>query len=176
MGPKTTCDNIFKKSDGELYVALDVCRDKQFLYEKRYPGLQILKERMASLLSTHGYLDAYSGNRRIFFGRRDNNTVREMISQLPQAHTTYATNLLFERLFHWRGNRIDAGSRQLVIQPVNQVHDEACKVFAQQHLERSRDIFRTCSTNRITCWGVDFTIPFESTYGENWGECDEVFV
>lgn len=175
MGPKTTCDNIFKKSDGELYVSLETCRDKQFLYEKRYPGLAKLKERMASLLSTHGYLDAYSGNRRIFFGRRDNNTVREMISQLPQAHTTYVTNLLFDRLFHWKGNRMGNG-RELVVKPVNQVHDEACKVFARSDLDRAREIFRVCSVNRITCWGVDFTIPFESTYGESWGECDEVLV
>lgn len=175
MGPKTTCDNIFKKSDGELYVALDVCRDKQFLYEKRYSGLSKLKERMASLLSTHGYLDAFSGNRRIFFGRRDNTTVREMISQLPQAHTAYATNLLFDRLFHWKGNRV-GNTRQLIIQPVNQVHDEACKVFARGNLDQARDIFSTCATNRINCWGVEFTIPFESTYGNNWGECDETLI
>ncbi len=130
---------------------------------------------MVSILNSHGYLDAYSGNRRIFFGRRDNQTVREMLSQLPQAHTTYATNLLLERLYYWRGNRLP-NSVRLVHQPVNQVHDETNTIFQRDSLDRAREIFATCSANRITCWGVDFTIPFESTYGENWGQCDEIFV
>lgn len=176
MGPKTTHENIFKKSDGDLFVPIEECKQMQMLYEKRYKGLFELRNRMVGILNNQGYLDAFSGNRRYFFGRRDNSTVREMMSQLPQAHTTYATNLLLERFMFWKGNRVADGSRHLIHQPVNQVHDETNTIFTLEHIERARDIFRVCSTNRITCWGVDFTIPFEVSTGLNWGECDEDFL
>lgn len=176
MGPQTTHENIFKKTDGDLYVPVDDCKRMQGLYERRYRGLFKLRERMVGLLNSHGYLDAYSGNRRYFFGRRDNSTVREMISQLPQAHTTYATNLLLERLYYWRGNRCGPDNVRLVHKPVNQVHDETNTFFAREKFEQARSIFSACSTNAMECWGVNFTIPFESTYGLNWGECDETFV
>lgn len=171
MGPQTTHENIFKKTDGDLYVPVDDCKKAQTLYERRYSGLFKLRERMVGLLNSHGYLDAFSGNRRYFFGRRDNGTVREMMSQLPQANTTYATNLLLERLYYWRGNRV-AGTNILIHKPVNQVHDETNTLFDRVNLDQAREIFTKCSTNRITTWGIDFTIPFEVAYGVNWGECD----
>jgi DNA polymerase I-like protein with 3'-5' exonuclease and polymerase domains/uracil-DNA glycosylase len=172
MGPQLVHETMFKKSNGELYVPVTTCRDYQALYEKRYKGLFKLRERMSALLASHGYLDAYSGNRRYFYGRRDNSTVRAMISQLPQAHTTYATNLLLDRLYHWRANRLDASLR-LLHRPINQVHDETNTLFPRSELDRARDVFQRASVNRITCWGVDFTIPFEVNYGVSWGECDE---
>ena len=172
MGPQTTHQNIFKKTEGELWVPIEECKKMQNLYESRYPGLFKLRERMVSILNSHGYLDAYSGNRRYFFGRRDNSTVRTMVSQLPQAHTSYATNLLLERLFYWQGNRIP-GTNRLIHKPINQVHDETNTLFAKASLDQARDIFAKCSTNRIECWGVNFSIPFEVNYGVNWGECEE---
>jgi DNA polymerase I-like protein with 3'-5' exonuclease and polymerase domains len=172
MGPQNVHETTFKKSNGELYVPVADCRTYQGLYEKRYKGLFKLREKMAALLSSHGYLDAFSGNRRYFYGRRDNSTVREMISQLPQAHTTYATNLLLERLYYWKGNRLD-NKLVLLHKPINQVHDETNTLFPRTEIERARDIFQKCSYNRIVCWGVEFTIPFEVTYGVNWGQCDE---
>ena len=175
MGPKTTHENIFKKTDGDLFVPIEECRDMQTVYEQRYKGLDKLKERMVNILNSHGYLDSFSGNRRHFVGRRDNSTIRQMMSQLPQSHTNYATNTLLERIYHWKGNRVDK-SPKLIHEPVNQVHDEINTIFPADRLDQARDIFATCSVNRLTCWGIDYTIPFEANYGVSWGECDEEFL
>lgn len=176
MGPQTTHQNIFKKTDGDLFVPVEQCRAAQNLYEQRYPGLKILHERMVGLLNTHGFLDAFSGNRRYFFGRRDNSTVREMVAHLPQAHTTYATNLLFERVLHWPINRLGGSGNHLLLAPLNQVHDEACLAYPTAERERARDAFAKMSKNTMECWGVSFSIPFEANYGPSWGQCDEEFI
>ncbi len=169
MGPQTMHTNIFKKSEGDLWVSVQDCQKGQDLYEKRYRGLKKLREKMANILTSVGYLDAFSGNRRFFFGRRDNSTIRVMLAQLPQAHTTYATNLLFDRLYHWHYNREASAPRQFILKPTNQVHDETVLSFAQHNLDRAREIFHLASQNSIECWGVPFVIPFDANYGDNWG-------
>lgn len=170
MGSSTMHTNIFKKSDGELWVSIQDCAKGQDLYEKRYKKLKALREKMANILTSVGYLDAFSGNRRFFFGRRDNSTIRVMLAQLPQAHTTYATNLLFDRLYHWKRNREPSAPRQFILKPTNQVHDETVLSFAQYNLSAAREIFAAASENRMECWGVPFVIPFDANYGENWGQ------
>lgn len=176
MGPTTTHQNIFKKTDGDLFVPIEQCKAAQALYEQRYKGLNKLHERMVSLLSSHGFLDSFSGNRRYFFGRRDNATVREMVAQLPQSHTTLATNQLFERALHWLGNRLNNQSLRLLLEPLNQVHDEACLASPTVERDRAREAFLKMSTNKMSCWGVEFSIPFEANYGPNWGACEEEFI
>lgn len=176
MGPQTTHQNIFKKTDGDLFVPVEQCKAAQNLYEQRYRGLEKLHERMVGLLGSHGFLDSYSGNRRYFFGRRDNSTVRQMVAHLPQSHTTLATNQLFERAMHWDGNRLFVGRPNLLLEPLNQVHDEACLASPTVERERARDVFRKMSQNKMECWGVEFSIPFEANYGTNWGDCEEEFV
>lgn len=173
MGPQTGVDNVFKRSEGELYITPAQFKQAQLLYEKRYSKLIKLQEKMVSLLNSHGYLDAFSGNRRYFFGRRDNNTVREMLSQLPQAHTTYVTNLLLERLYYWKGNRRAESARKFIASPANQVHDETDIMFKLGDLDQVREIFNKCCQNEIMCWGVKYTIPFEANYGPNWGDAHE---
>lgn len=172
MGPQTGVDNIFKRSEGELYITPAQFKTAQLLYEKRYSKLIKLQEKMVSLLNSHGYLDAFSGNRRYFFGRRDNNTVREMLSQLPQACTTYATNLLLERLYYWKGNRQNPTSRKFIAGPANQVHDETDVMFKLSDLDRVKEVLDKCTKNEIFTWGVKYSIPFEMKYGANWGDCD----
>lgn len=169
MGPNTMQDNAFKRSDGELYVPVGDCKRFQQLYEKRYNKLHDLQSRMASILTTHGYLDSFSGNRRYFFGRRDSSTVRVMLSQLPQSITSFITNQLLDRLYHWKENR--CGPRSFILAPLNQVHDETDLAFRFEHLDRARSIFEQASRNKVVTWGIEYSIPFEANYGTNWGDC-----
>lgn len=174
MKKRTMHDNIFKKSNGELFVPEDDCHRFQLLYYKRYVGLPKWHEHTVSQLNSSGYIDAFSGTRRHFLGRKDNATLRVMLSHAPQAHTSYATNKLLEKLFYLPVNRRPDGL-SLIIEPVNQVHDETDLLFRRTELELAREIFFPLTKFPMKYWGVEFEIPFEAMYGENWGECEQEF-
>lgn len=172
MKKMTMHQNIFKKSDGNLFIPPNDCEYFQRLYFHRYPGLNKLHETMVTLMTSKGYLDSFGGTRRYFFGRRDTSTVREMLSHLPQAHTSYATNRLIERCYYWSENRIP-GTQRLILRPCNQVHDETCILFDSDRLDYVRSLFHRMTDVPMECWGIKFTIPFEAMYGPNWGNCKE---
>lgn len=124
-------------------------------------------------MNEYGYLDSYGGTRRMFFGRRDNGTVRDMLSHLPQAHTSYSTNKFIERIYYWTRNRDSACRQRLIIEPVNQVHDETCFLKRDQDIDFVRGFCKDATNIPMECWKQPFTIPFEIMYGPNWGECKE---
>ena len=55
------------------------------------------------------------------------------------------------------------------MEPVNQVHDETDLLFPVDQLDYCRELFWSMTKLPMSCWGVDFTIPFEANYGPNWG-------
>lgn len=174
MAAATEQANIFKKTDGELYVPLSECEELNALYLSRYRGVRTWHEKLAGLLSTRGYLDCFSGQRREFFGRRSADTVREMASMLPQSNTGYVTNCAIYNLYYAPYNRRASNQSQLVMRLVNQVHDETVCCFRRDDLDLARQIFARASANKIETWGVEFSIPFEVNYGTDWGNCNEV--
>lgn len=171
MKKRTMHDNIFKKSAGELFIPEDDCQRFQQLYYKRYKGLPKWHEHTVTQLNSTGYIDAFSGTRRFFLGRHDNSTLRVMLSHAPQAHTSYATNALLEKLYYLPVNRYPDGLH-LIIEPVNQVHDETDLIFPQPELERVREIFHSLTKFPMKYWGIEFEIPFEALYGDNWHDCE----
>lgn len=174
MKKQTMHTNIFKKSEGELFIPPDDCEIFQELYFKRYPGLQRLHEEMVRIMTEYSYLDSFGGTRRMFFGRQDNGTVRDMLSHLPQAHTSYATNKFIERIYYWPRNREYSRRQQLIIEPVNQVHDETCFLIRDSSkIDFVRGFCKDATDIPMECWKQSFTIPFEIMYGPNWGECKE---
>jgi hypothetical protein len=173
MGPATMQDNTFRRSDGELFVPISDFKRFQDLYAKRYKKLYALQEKMASILNTHGYLDSFSGNRRNFFSRRDSNTVRIMLSQLPQNITGFVTNQLLDRLYLWKRNRFSSTSRKFILAPLNQVHDETVLQFHPSQTSAAHDIFYQAAQNKIVTWGVEYSIPFDANHGLNWASCYE---
>lgn len=174
MKKNTMHDNIFKKSEGELFVPANECEAFQRLYYLRYPGLVKLQAHMTSVMNSDGFIDTFAGTRRYFLGRRDTSTLRQMLSQAPQSHTTYATNRVLERLFYLPENRI-AGGPALLLRPINQVHDEINLNFPQAELERAREVFKPMTNLPMRYFGVEFTIPFEADYGDHWGNCKQEF-
>jgi hypothetical protein len=109
--------------------------------------------------------------RRVFFGRNDNHRTRVGLALLPQNNTALATNRALHNLFYQPYNRYQS-SLNLVIQPVNQVHDEADIAFYESELPQVREIFAKASDFTSEVWGVKFKIPFDPNYGPNWGECE----
>lgn len=176
MKKQTMHTNIFKKSEGELFILPDDCEVFQDLYFRRYPGLLKLHEEMVRIMNEYGFLDSYGGTRRMFFGRRDSGTVRDMLSHLPQAHTSYVTNKFIERIYYWQRNRSPEKRQRLIIEPVNQVHDETCFVIREggpEALAFVRDFCKDATHIPVECWKQPFIIPFEIQYGPDWGSCKE---
>lgn len=162
---------IFKKSQAELYVPVKECEKKRLLYLKRYPGLSRLYEYIPTIINADGYIDCPSGMRRVFFGRNDNHRTRVGLSLIPQNNTAYATNRCLHNLYYNTYNR-RAGTNILVVQPMNQVHDEADIAFHENEIDKVREIFTRATDFDSEVWGLHFRIPFDANYGPNWGNAD----
>lgn len=173
MQKHTMHQNIFKTSAGELWIDPEDCVRFQNLYLKRYKGIVKVHESMVHLMNSQGYLDSFGGTRRYFMGRKDNMMVRTMLSHIPQANTSYTTNRLIERVFYWSENRYANNPRRLIMEPVNQVHDETDLLLPAGQLDYCRELFWKMVDIPCECWGVKFTIPFEANYGPNWGAAKE---
>lgn len=160
--------NIFKQSDGDLYVPPHECKISQGLFFKRYDFPRV-HERMKSIMLTKGYLDYSDGSRQYFLNRRDNATIREMLSAAPQNHTTRAANTTMLRIVNDPLNRDEYN--RLILKPLNQVHDETDGLYKTVDRNKAADIFhRNCNVVQ-KFWGQTFTIPFEAQYGPDWGNC-----
>lgn len=162
---------IFKKSLAELYVPVKECEKKRLLYLKRYPGLLRLYEHIPTLINSNGYLDCPSGMRRVFFGRNDNHRTRVGLALIPQNNTAWATNRALHNLYYQFYNR-RSGGNQLFVQPMNQVHDEMDFAFFEHELDQVREIHKKATDFSSEIWGLEFKIPFDTNYGDNWGNCN----
>lgn len=162
---------IFQKSKAELYVPIRECEKLRTLYLKRYRGLEKLYQYIPTIINTHGFIDCPSGMRRVFFGRNDNHRTRVGLALVPQNNTALATNRALHNLFYEPFNRREDGV-SLIVQPINQVHDEADLGFHESEIEQVRSIFTRASEFESEVWGIKFTIPFDPNYGPNWGECE----
>jgi len=163
---------VFKKSLGELYIPVRECENLRLLYLKRYRGLEELYRYIPTIINSDGYIDCPSGMRRVFLGRNDNHRTRVGLSLLPQNNTALATNRALLNLFREPYNRRQ-GCCELVVEPLNQVHDEADLAFLPEDLDQTRSIFQKASDFVSEIWGVQFRIPFDPNYGDTWGECED---
>lgn len=163
---------IFKKSLAELYVPVKECERKRLLYLKRYPGLSRLYQHVPTQINSHGFLDCPSGMRRVFFGRNDNHRTRVGLALLPQNNTAFATNRALHNLYYHDYNR-RANGNELIVQPINQVHDEADLAFYENELSSVQSIFAKATDFTSEVWGLEFQIPFDANYGPNWGNANQ---
>lgn len=168
MKEQTMHMNIFKQSDGELFVNPVECKASQQLFFKRYK-FPLVHEFMRGVMNTKGFLDYSDGSRQYFFGRKDDSTLREMLAAAPQCHTGRAANSTILGIFHDPDNRLENG--HLLMQPINQVHDETDNLFPIDKIEQARELFAKHEATPQTFWGQTFTIPFEKKWGESWGAC-----
>lgn len=170
MKKKTMHQNIFKQSDGDLYVPLDECDAKQKILLEVY-GLSDLHNYMEGIMIRDAVIETGLGTKRQFFGRRDNSMLREMLSHLPQYYTGLTSNVVIARLYYGSANRVNG---HLVHRPAVQVHDEACTFIPKGMEDRAIQIFREVMNVPVKLWGQYYTIPWEAGYGPSWGEINEV--
>jgi DNA polymerase I-like protein with 3'-5' exonuclease and polymerase domains len=163
MGPKTMHENMFRQSDGEIFVSVEDCAKFQNMFFHRYPGVKEVHKMIGAIVSRERELTAASGQTRVFFGRYDSKLQREAMSFIPQANTGYATNLAV----NWIGYH----SRKM--QLLNQVHDETDFQFRLDDLDDVQEELKSATQNELSYAGVNFSIPFEIAFGPDWGNCTE---
>lgn len=135
-----------------------------------------------------------SGHLRRFFDRPQNR-LGQALAHEPQSVTTYATNLAAYKLWTDRDNRITTDGQLLrspidstgtiasntnnytqrtdrvvlKIQPLHQVHDALIGQFKIEDTSWAIGKIKSYFANEIIIAGTPITIPFEGTYGPNWG-------
>lgn len=177
MGVQTMSDQILKDSykltGKATFVPAKVCDRIQRYMLMRYPGVSAWHRLAASQLTQHGYLVSPSGHKRIFLGRRtDDSTLKEFLAHEPQAVTTYATNKALHNIWYDPENRNPDGS--LKVEVLHQVHDALLPHWHQRHREFALRKLRTeWFNNPIVVAGTQLTIPYEGQYGPSWGELKE---
>jgi hypothetical protein len=167
MKKRTMHNNIFKQSDGDLFVPESECQEKQDILMRVY-GLEDLHRFVEGIMIRDAILRSGIGTEREFFGRRDNSMLRGMLSHLPQHYTGFTTNVVIARLYYGKENRLDG---RLILHPAVQVHDETCSYVAQDEIEQATKVFNAVKDVPLELNGQHFTIPWEAGYGDSWGNC-----
>lgn len=169
MKKQTMHTTIFKQSKGDTYVEPSDCEKFQILFYSRYK-FPMVHNYVRSKLNSDGFMDTADGARRYFLGRKDESTLRGMLSHAPQAHTGHVANTVIDRIFNWKVNRVKPSFPHLYLEPTNQVHDEIDGAFDLRDLAEVTHVLNTVWRVPITFWGQEFTIPFEVQYGPTWGD------
>jgi len=146
----------------------------QVLYIQRYPGVRSWQEYIKQLVEKTGKLPCASGHIRTFFGRHSNELQRQAVAHEPQANTTYATNLAAIRLWNDPENR-SADGRQLIIQPLHQVHDALNGQYPSALRAWAHKKIREYFNNELIIAGYRIRIPFDGRYGASWGDTTHAF-
>lgn len=194
MGKVLLSQTIFLESDGKVNISAADAERLQTLYLLRYYGVRLWHEWCARELKAKGRLTAASGHTRIFFGKRDDHsTVKQFLAHEPQANTTYATNLAALRLWTDPENRWGYWTRRedtwselrpiseylqshpsphpdaLVIEPLHQVHDALLVQAPKELTTWTITKLKSWFNNELEIAGQKVVIPFEGSYGDNWG-------
>lgn len=170
MAENTLGETVLKDSDGEIWLPPTDARRYQNQYLSRYIGVPKWWSWLAQQLTKNNGILHASGHFRRFFGRpNDDDTLRSALAEEPQGNTTYATKLAIFKLWYDPDNRRSDGS--LIIEPLHTVHDSLNVQFKKCDLQFARDKIPTYFNNPITIGNRTFSIPYEGSYGESWGEC-----
>jgi DNA polymerase len=183
MAERTLSDNIFAQSEGAVYVPPTLtqemirscdragkpypmtCADLQKLFKRRY-RIVLWHNWMRTNLERKAAFVSACGQRRVFFGRRDD-LLGQALAHEPQVNTTYATNRAVLNLWNDPENRRPNGG--LYIEPLHQVHDALCGQFSKDRTTWAISRIRSYFSNILRIGNVDVTIPFEGAYGTSWG-------
>ena len=169
MGHILLSKQIFKQSDGEVYLPPHETKELQRLWFVRYRGVKLWHNSTQTLLSRSPIMTSPSGHRRIFFGRHTE-TLGQALAHEPQANTTYATNLAIRKLWLDPANR---NGTKLIIQPLHQVHDALCGQFPKSLTSWAIPQLKSYFTNPMIIANQKINITFEGGYGPSWGDQSE---
>jgi hypothetical protein len=173
MGPNKLADVILTQSEGKVALSPSQIRDFQAAVFQRY-NVKRWHESMTRQLSQKPELVAASGHRRRFYGRYDE-ILGQALAHLPQANTTYATNLAAWKLWNDPENfsNTNSISSRLRIEPLHQVHDALLMQWKTEDTEWAVGKVKSYFANPLIIAGQRITIPFEGKYGTSWGELNK---
>jgi DNA polymerase I-like protein with 3'-5' exonuclease and polymerase domains len=172
MGAEKLSLQMFIDTDGVVDVPISITAKVQELYLLRYRGIKLWHQWCHHELTKKGFLINASGQKRIFFDRKDNpETLRDFIANEPQHNTTYITNLALRKLWLDPENRNSNGS--LKIWPCHQVHDSLLTQWHQSLRDFAREKIPFFFNNPIMIAGIEIIIPYEGRFGPSWGEVSE---
>lgn len=189
-GALTISRNILKDSEGKAVMSTAECKKLSDLFFQRYWGVRKYHDYIGRQLKANRgtpYLLAASGQRRYFFGRKDE-ILTKAVAFEPQANTTYATNLAMYKLWNDPQNRILSMVRNVLeqqrdvseldttngcalrIEPLHQVHDALAGQFAKSDTEWAINKIKSYFNNKIKIAGIELVIPFDGGFGTSWGD------
>lgn len=165
-GPRKMASVILMESEGKLVMTEAECRDLQNLFLIRY-RMRLWWDRVERDLNRQPYppkMTDASGHVRRFFGRKEDR-ITQALAHIPQANTTYATNLAVHNLWTDPENRV---ADRLRIEPLHQVHDAILGQFRIEDTSWAITKIRSYFDNTLIIDGIPIKIPFEGSYGTNW--------
>jgi DNA polymerase-1 len=133
-------------------------------YFRAFPCIPAWHKNVFWKLSNLGYLETLFGDRRVFFGRpEEDSTRREAVAHAPQSMTGKEINIGILNL--WRANRV-----QLLIQ----VHDSILFQFPE---ERESEIIpwalEALQAPLVLAKDRPFVVPTEAKVGWTWGNASD---
>ena len=180
MGPDLLAAQIAEESYGKVNLSRKEVvnfRDAVFAAYR----LALWHSDTSRKLAKSPTLTAASGHTRRFYGRREE-ILGQALAHLPQANTTYATNLAALRLWSDSENRtterqeggVSLGERvRLRIEPLHQVHDALIGQFKKTDTPWAVNKIKSYFDNTLIIAGMPIIIPFEGNYGPSWGSLKE---
>lgn len=172
MGPDKLSTVILIQSEGKVNMSRSDVREFQTAVFTAY-NVKLLHAAMKIKLERQPYpprITGPSGQTRKFFGRQQE-ILGQALAHEPQVTTTYATNLAAHKLWIDPENR---DGRNLIIQPLHQVHDALIGMFPTTKKEWAIERIKTYFDNEILIAGIKVKIPFEMGIGTSWGNLETV--
>lgn len=146
-----------------LKVAAEVMEDFQNDYFTAFPGIPAWHEDIIRRVQTQGYITTPLGRKRIFFGRRtDDSTIREAIAFEPQSTIADSLNLGLWRVWKYAP----------WIELLGQVHDAILFQYPEEREAEAINIVRKLLLVEIPVHGRLMVIPNEAETGWTWKHFD----
>jgi uracil-DNA glycosylase family 4 len=169
MGPDLLSDQILKLSEGKIFLSRDEVKLFHDAVQACYKP-RIWWHWMERKLKDKPELGSCCGFTRRFRGRPQE-ILGEALSHLPQVHTTWATNKALLNLWNDPENWC-AAKPHLRIIPLHHWHDALVLQWREEETDWALPKIRQYFDNPLEIAGQKITIPFDGSYGKNWGILD----
>jgi DNA polymerase I-like protein with 3'-5' exonuclease and polymerase domains len=159
----------------QMGVETEAAEHFQANYFKKFPGIPEWHAWTARQIQTLGWLENPFGMRRIFWGRRwDDTTLREAIAFYPQSAVGVLTNIVLYKL--WLKYEGQPGAPVQILMnghdaAIGQIREDLAGTLISEVLQEMRFPFEVTDIHGKV---RTVEIPFDMEVGRNWGKYDPV--